>query len=71
MCFFLQIACKWRVGITLHPTQRVELLMLLGNLDDLKENILVPVVVTFHAKSEVMRAKIKNIKVHKTKKHTT
>ena len=45
--------------------------MLLGNADDLKMNILVPVVVTFHVKSEVLRAKIKNLKVHHTKKDTT
>ena len=45
--------------------------MLLRNADDLKVNILVPVVATFHAKSEALRAKIKNLKAHRVKKHTT
>ena len=68
---FLQMVHKWCGGITLHSVQRVELLVLLGNADDLRVNILVPVVVTFHVKSEVLRAKIKNLKVYHTKKHTT
>ena len=45
MCFY-----KLCVGFTLHSAQIVELLMLLGNADDLEVNILIPVFVIFHVK---------------------
>ena len=45
--------------------------MLLGEFNDLKVNALVPIIVIFDVKSELLRAKIKNLKVRYTKKHTT